>query len=795
MKKKILRKKETKKCNIPEKNKIGLTTEEVKKRIHEGKVNIIPKSPSRSIWQIIRANVFTLFNAINLVLAVIVIIAGSPKNSIFAGVIISNTIIGILQELKAKRTIEKLSILAKSKAIVIRDGQEKEIDIEDIVVDDVIFLKSGNQIPVDAKVIKDNSIEVDESLLTGEPDIIIKNEGDVLYSGSFVGGNSGYAVVTSVGADTYSSKLSKEAKKFKKIKSELQSSMNRILKVIIKIIIPTGMLLTFTQMYFSKKPWQEAVLGVVAGISGMIPEGLVLLISVTFVVSIVKLSKYNTLVQELPATEILARVDTLCLDKTGTITEGRLNLVEVRNFNDDLAQCEEAIKAIVTAFPVVNQTQQAILEKYGEEANSITITSKVPFSSATKWSAVTTDSGKSYYLGAPEILYSTKYDEIKEQVEEEALKGRRVLLLAEYDGEAGATVPEDIKKTALIILEDEIRPEAPETLKYFEENNVDIKIISGDNPVTVSATAKRAGVKNYDKYIDMTTVEHNSCRYMEIVDEYTIFGRVTPHQKRDLVKALKEQNHTVAMTGDGINDVLALKESDCGIAMASGSDSSKAVSQLVLLDSNFASLPKVVQEGRQAINNLELAANLYLTKTVYAVLLSVIFALILLPFPYTPIQMSLIGSLGIGIPSFFIALQANKDMVKEGFLRRILVKSLPNGIGISFGVVVASIIMHFNGYTDVKTTTICTLIIGILSMIILLKVSEPLTLMKICVVICAVGLFITAFLLGLSMKVFGFAVLNRGDIILAGVCIFASLVVIELTRGILIRYLSRKKKK
>lgn len=795
MKNRILRKREAKKSKVSPKNKIGLTTEEVKKRIHEGKVNVLPKSPSRSIGQIIRANVFTPYNAINLVLMAIVIIAGSPKNAIFGGVIISNTIIGILQELKAKKTIEKLSILAKSKVTVIRDGAEKEIDIEDIVVDDVIFLKSGNQIPVDAKVLKDNSIEVDESLLTGEPDIIVKNEGDALYSGSFIGGNSGYAVVTSVGAETYSSKLSKEAKKFKKIKSELQGAMDKILGVIIKVIIPVGALLTFTQMYFSKKPWQEAAIGVVAGICGMVPEGLVLLISVTFVVSIVKLSKYNTLVQELPATEVLARVDTLCLDKTGTITEGRLNLVEVRNFNNDLSECEKAIKAIVNAFPVVNQTQQAILDKYADNESSISVTSKIPFSSATKWSAVEADNGKSYYLGAPEILYINKYDEIKAEVEEEALKGRRVLLLAEFKGQVSTTVPDDIEKTALIILEDVIRPEAPETLKYFEEQNVDIKIISGDNPVTVSATAKRAGVKNYDKYIDMTTVENNSYRYMEIVDEYTIFGRVTPHQKRDLVKALKKQKHTVAMTGDGINDVLALKESDCGIAMASGSDSSKAVSQLVLLDSNFASLPKVVQEGRQAINNLELAANLYLSKTVYAILLSVMFALILLPFPYTPIQMSLIGSLAIGLPSFFIALQANKDMVKEGFLQRILVKSLPNGIGITFGVVIASVIMHFNGYNDGKVTTISTVIIGILSMIILLKVSEPLTLMKVCVVICAVGIFVASFFWRLSKKWIGLVSLNKGDLILSAVCIFASIVVIQLTRGILIKYIERKKKK
>lgn len=773
-------------------NNVGLSTEEVKKRISEGKVNIIPKSPSRTVGQIIRANVFTLFNAINLVLALIVIIAGSPKNAIFAGVIVTNTIIGIIQELQAKRTIEKLSILAKSKVTVIRDGVEKDIDIEDIVLDDVIFLKSGNQIPVDAKVLEGNSIEVDESLLTGESDMVIKNEGQQLFSGSYVGSSSGYAVVTAVGADTYSSRLSKEAKKFKKIRSELQSSMDKILKVIIKIIIPTGILLTFTQIYFSKKSWDKAALGVVAGISGMIPEGLVLLISVTFVVSIVKLSKYNTLIQELPATEVLARVDTLCLDKTGTITEGTLNLLEVRNFNDDKHMCEKFLSIVVNSFPVVNATQQAILDKYkcSVDAN---ITNKVSFSSLTKWCAVELDGEKTIYLGAPEIIYEEKYSEIKDEVASEALEGRRVLLLAEYDGKLEDKIPKGIKKMALVILEDVIRDEAPETLAYFEKQGVDIKIISGDNPITVSATAKRAGVKNYDKYIDLTTVENNGYKYQEIVNDYTIFGRVTPRQKRNLIRALKKQNHIVAMTGDGINDVLALKEADCGIAMASGSDSSKAVSQLVLLDSNFASLPKVVEEGRQAINNLELAANLYLTKTTYAIMLSIMFTFLLLPFPYTPIQMTIIGSLGIGIPSFFIALQPNKNLVEDGFLHRILIKSLPNGMGITFGVVISSIYMHFAKYSDERVQTICTLIIGIISMLVLFKISEPLTKMKIAVVIAMISLFIISFIWSFTMKIFGFVKLTSKDIILVAVTVIISLAVILFIRKWLKNYIEKRK--
>lgn len=482
---------------------VGLNEEEVNERIKAGKVNLIPKVPSRTIGQIIKANVFTLFNGINVVLAFLVVMAGSPKNAIFAGVIVTNAILGVIQELRAKKTIERLTILARSKAIVIRNGVEQEIDVEEIVLDDVIFLKPGSQIPVDAKVLPENKIEVNESLLTGESDSVIKDAGDKLLSGSFVGSGSGYAVATAVGVNTYSSKLSEEAKKFKKINSELQNSINKILKFMLKIIVPTGLLLTFTQMYFTDKPWQEAVIGVVAGISGMIPEGLVLLTSITFVVSIVRLSKFNTLIQELPATEVLARVDVLCLDKTGTITEGKLKVVDLKTFEIDKEETEIALSGVVHAFSVANPTQESILEKYKENPK-LKVQNKIPFSSSKKWSAVEFCDNGAWYFGAPEILYKEKYDEIKEAVEGEARKGRRVLLLAKSPRGLSEIVPADLEKAALIIIEDIIRQEAPETLRFFEEQGVDIKIISGDNPVTVAAVAKRAGVKNADKYVVAT---------------------------------------------------------------------------------------------------------------------------------------------------------------------------------------------------------------------------------------------------------------------------------------------------
>ncbi|GKX67050.1 cation-translocating P-type ATPase [Inconstantimicrobium mannanitabidum] len=780
--------------NSYEGEQLGLSEEEVKKRIKEGKVNQIPKVPSRTIGQIIWANVFTLFNGINVVLALLVILAGSPKNAIFAGVIISNAIIGVIQELRAKKTIEKLTILARSKATVIRDGVEREIDVEEIVLDDLIFLKSGCQIPVDAEVLPGSKIEVNEALLTGESDYLIRNPGEQLLSGSFVGSGSGYAVVTAVGANTYSSKLSEEAKRFKKINSELQNSINKILSFLIKIIVPTGLLLTFTQMYFINKPWQEAVIGVVAGISGMIPEGLVLLTSVTFVVSIVRLSKYNTLIQELPATEVLARVDVLCLDKTGTITEGKLKVIDVKNFDISKEEAEEALSAVVHSFSVVNPTQEAILERYNQKGN-FEVTNKISFSSSKKWSAVEFEDKGAWYLGAPEILYKEKYNEIKEQVFEEAERGRRVLLLAKSPRGLSEIVPADLEKAALIIIEDIIRPEAPDTLKFFDTQGVDIKIISGDNPVTVAAVAKRAGVKNADKYVVATDLPKDKEEFRKAVRENSIFGRVTPHQKKELVKALQADGHTVAMTGDGINDVLALKEADCGIAMASGSDATKAVAQLVLLDSNFASLPKVVQEGRRTINNLELAANLYLTKTVYAVILSIIFALILLPFPYEPIQLSLVGSLGIGIPSFFIALQPNEDLVQKGFLTRVLKMSLPNGIVIALSVILVSLLLNFSGVPDFKSKTICTLIIGILSMLILLRVSEPLTKLKVAVCAVMIGIFCSAFVIKICRRVFSFSHLNFYDIVIVGTCILAAVFCLAVLSRVVARFIDKREAK
>lgn len=715
---------------------IGLTEEQVNERILLGEVNKIPKAPSKTFLQILRSNFFTMFNALNLVLAAAVIIAGSPKNAIFAGVIIVNSLIGVIQEVKAKNIIEKLSVISEAHCNVVRDGVLRKIGIEDIVKDDIIYITSGDQILADGVLSEGNELEIDESMLTGEADPIHKKEDDNLLSGSFVVAGEGYMRVTKVGANTYSSKLADEARKFKITNSELQNSLNKILKVLLILIVPIGIILATTQLKFIKASWQDAVIGTVSGIIGMVPEGLVLLTSATFIVAIIKLSQYDTLVQELSATEVLARVDVLCVDKTGTITEGALKLIDVVNLSSYKdSEIDDVLASIAHNLPSKNPTQQAVLDKYKEDSN-FEIIEKVPFSSKRKWGGIVTKDKGTWIFGAPEIVMGNKYLEIKCKVEEEARKGRRVLVLAKskLNSLRGEKLKE-IEKAALVLIEDIIRKDAPETLKFFKDEGVNVKVISGDNPVTVSAVATRAGVHGAENYIDARELPEDMEGLKKEVEKYSVFGRVTPHQKKALVIALQENDHTVAMTGDGVNDVLALKEADCGIAMANGSDATKAVSQLVLMKSNFSALPKVVAEGRQQINNLERVAQLFLTKTTYSIILAVVFSILLLPFPIQPIQLSLIGSCAIGIPALFLAMLPNNERVKKGFLGRILTASIPNGVLIAIFVSATFVISNNYGTSLETSRTLAVLMLAGVSMVILFKVALPLTPFKIGLVI------------------------------------------------------------
>ena len=740
-----------------EKKLTGLNDEQVNIRIKEGKVNYVPKAPARTFGQILRANLFTSFNAINVVLAVIIILAGSPKNAIFVGVILVNTLIGVAQELRAKDILEKLSVISMAQAKVLRNGEINEIPIDNIVLDDVLYLETGMQVLADAEVIENNGLEVDESMLTGESDAIGKREGDALLSGSFIVAGECYARVNKVGKETYSSSLAEEAKQFKITNSELQSAINKIFKVLLWIIIPLTILLTVTQLRVPDATWQSAAIGTVSGIIGMIPEGLVLLTSATFIVSIIKLSKFDTLVQELCATEVLARVDVLCLDKTGTLTQGDLKLSEIKVIGDtDKLEVDRALAALVHNLPSKNPTQKAILDKYKEYDQNLKCIDKIPFSSKRKWGGLTFEGDLgSWILGAPEVILGKEYVFIKNIVEEEAKKGKRVLLLAKFHGEElSDSLLGKIESIALLLIEDIIREAAPDVLDYFNKQGVEVKIISGDSPVTVSEVARRAGVQSWNKYVDARELPEDDDEFKSLVKETTVFGRVTPHQKKKIVTALQEMDHTVAMTGDGVNDVLALKASDCGIAMANGSDATKAVAQLVLMKSDFSALPKVLEEGRKQINNLERVSELFLSKTIYSILLAFVCSVMFLPYPILPIQLSLVGSCAIGIPAFFLAMLPSTGGVKKGFLTRVITVSIPNGIilaGFTVGTFLISLAL---GVGMQQSRTLALLMFAGISMVILFRVAKPLTNFKAVLCLSMFGIMILAFITPIGRYIF-----------------------------------------
>lgn len=598
--------------NIPK----GLSSQEVKKRQEEGKVNYETSVPTKTIKKILYDNFFTLFNLINLILGVAIFMVGSYKNMLFLGIIILNTAISTIQEIHSKKIVDKLAIMASNKIKVIRDGKKQEISIYELVLDDIVELNTGNQIPTDS-IILEGKLQVNEAFLTGEPDTIYKKQGDTLLSGSFIVSGKGIAKITSIGEDNYTAKISSGAKYIKKINSQIMTSLNKIIKFLSIAIIPIGIALFYTQLQVDDITFQEAVVKSVAGIIGMIPEGLVLLTSTVLAVSVIRLSRQKVLVQELYCIETLARVDTLCLDKTGTLTEGIMEVKEIVPIHQTKKEMIHVLANIAKSSPDENATMEAIrshVNKIEEEWKPI---KKIAFSSQTKWSAICFEGKGTYLLGAPEIIVKKDFKTYQKDIEKYA-KDYRVLVVAYTKEEIKENqLPEAIEVIGYVCILDKIRKEAKSTLKYFEKQGVDLKIISGDNPLTVSKIGKQVDLKNYDRYIDMSTIEEEE-EIEKVATKYTIFGRVSPLQKEQLVKAMQKQNKTVAMTGDGVNDVLALKTADCSIAMANGSDASKAVSQLILLDSNFASMPKVVLEGRRTINNIQRSATLFLVKTIYS---------------------------------------------------------------------------------------------------------------------------------------------------------------------------------
>ncbi len=694
---------------------LGLNKEQVQKRIDEKKVNYDTTVPTKSYRQIVCDNIFTLFNIVNLILGILVMTTGSFKNLTFLGVAICNTIISMFQEMRSKRAIDKLAIISSTKVNVVRDGMDHFISVNKIVLDDIIKYKLGSQVVVDC-VILDGAVEVDESFITGESDSIYRQKGDKLLSGSFIVSGNCTVRVTSVGDDNYTNKISKEAKYLKRAKSEIMYTLNKFIKFISIVIIPLGILLFLKQLHVEGATVDSAIISTVAALIGTIPEGLILLTSTVLAISALRLARKNILVQELYCIENLARVDTICLDKTGTLTSGKLKVVKVIPLIDyDVKHIMGNISKYMTDG---NSTSNA-LNEYFKPLDDMKLVNKVAFSSREK-KAIYEFSNSTYVIGAPEFInYQGYIPELSSYVED-----YRVLLLASNKEHiVDNHVSSPFNPVALILLEDHIRPGATKTLKYLKDEDVDIKIISGDNPKTVASIASKVGLDNI-RVFDMQKVDETT-DLLKVVEEYNIFGRVTPSGKKDLVIALKANGHKVAMTGDGVNDVLSLKEADCSITVASGSDAARNISQIVLLDSDFKEVPAIVKEGRRTINNLERSASLFLTKTTYALILAIIFVFLNSDYPFIPIQLTLLGVLTIGIPSFVLALEPNHNRVKGRFIINIIRKSLPAALTIVVNIVGIMIISSIMGFKGDYVSTMAVLLVAFTGFVLLFKVCYP----------------------------------------------------------------------
>ena len=702
----------------------GLTQAEVEARIADGQVNAIQDSSNRSVKDIVMGNTLTFFNFINIVLLALVLSVRSYKNMLFIFIIIANTLIGIFQEIKAKITLDKLKILTVSHVDVIRDGVKKSVTVSELVKDDVILLKSGGQIPADG-VILDGEVDVNESLLTGESDSIHKTCGSKVLSGSFVTSGKAMCLLTEVGHDCYMEKLSSEAKQFKRYKTELQRNLDTILKFISIIIVPLGIILFAKQYWISGSTYEQAALDTVAAVLGMIPEGLVLLTSVALALGAVRLARRSTLVRELFCIETLARVDTLCLDKTGTITEGHLCVQGEASVKEDV-DLEQLMGRMVSALGDENETFQALRQHY--KRNQSTNTKLVlPFSSERKFSGVVFEGEGTYLMGAYQFIFPQADQAVLEKIAEYASQGLRVLTVAHSPNEmTDYTLAEDFEIVGFVFMTDVVRKNAPDILGYFEEQGVDLKVISGDDPVTVAAIAARAGLKDADKYIDATTI-HTDEEMEDAILKYSVFGRVTPKQKQQMVRLLKQNGRTVAMTGDGVNDVLALKDADVSIAMASGSEAAKNTANLVLLNSDFASLPHIVNEGRRVINNIKAAASMFLIKTGFSVLTALLTIIVGQNYPFQPIQLSVINGCAVAIPTMLLQLEPSFQKVNKHFFREVLRMSMPAAITITAMITIINNIGHSIGTPREMLSTVCVLATGWVYLITLRQVYSPMT--------------------------------------------------------------------
>lgn len=767
-------------------NITGLTDEEVRQRVEEGLTNRADISTDKTTKEIVISNVFTYFNLIFLVITILLIMVGSFRNLTFLPIIIGNTVIGIVQEIRAKKTLEKMSLLNAPRADVIRNGSVKQISTEELVKDDVILLTAGKQICADAVVISGN-IQVNESLLTGEADEVEKTEGSTLMSGSFVVSGECYARLEKVGNESYISKLSLEAKSMGgKEQSEMIRSINLIVKWVGIVIIPIGLILFWQSHFVNGESITKSVTSTVAAIIGMIPEGLYLLTTVALALSTMKLARKKVLLHDMKSIETLARVDVLCVDKTGTITEPDMKLKEIflcENSGADGTQTAltlDELKSLILDYAnasVDNNATMLALKAYAADtltnntsALHRTAVSQQAFSSSLKYGSVTFSDG-TYLLGAPEFIMHEDFARIEEEIIPYADKGDRVLLFARYDGENVENgINGSVTPLGFVALANPIRANAVKTFEYFKSQGVAIKVISGDNPRTVSRIAIQAGIESAESFVDAATLDTED-KIADAVNKYTVFGRVTPKQKKQLVKALQAKGHTVAMTGDGVNDILAMKDADCSVAMASGSEAAAQAAQVVLLDSDFAHMPDVVYEGRRVVNNIQRSASLFLVKNIFSLLLSLFSVILMVTYPLEPAQVSLISMFTIGVPGFLLALEQNKDRIKGHFITNVMLKALPGGLTDVIAVGALVVCGEVFCISDASIGTIATLVLSVVGFMILFKISEPLNGMKYAVIIGNIaGLVFSGFFLKklfaltdlsniciLLMIVFGFA--------------------------------------
>lgn len=716
----------------------GLSPQETKLRQSNGLSNIMPPSNTKSEGQIVKENVLTFFNLIFLVLALCLCLVGSFKNLMFLLVAVANTVVGSFQEIRAKRAVDKLTLVAAGTAKAIRSGQRVSVRTDQLVRDDIVEFAAGDQICADA-VVRDGQLQVNESLLTGEADAILKNPGDTLKSGSFVISGRARVQLTHVGSESYAAKLAAEARRnVRSTKSEMMLSLTKLITVVGIALIPLGIILFLRHFLsvFQGLPLRDSVESTVSALIGMIPEGLYLLTSVAIAASCLKLSRKRVLVQDMNCIETLAHVDVLCVDKTGTITEPTMEVTDVYPLNSERFSYDD-IEKILAAFyhgeEPDNETARAMGQQFAGETTWRAV-KRMAFSSSTKWSGADFGENGRYVVGAPEFIMGDRYDSIRGEAEPWSERGCRVLLLAAYDTafDDGPLQSAHVAPIALVFLSNLLRPDAQETFRYFASQGVSVRVISGDNPITVAQVAARAGIENADRYVDATTLSTEQ-DFEEAVKYYTVFGRVTPEQKRYLVRAFQKQGHTVAMTGDGVNDVLALKDANCGIAMASGSQAASQVAQIVLLNSQFSAMPAIVAEGRRVINNIQRAASLFLVKNIFSFALTLLLLFIDMPYPLLPIQLSLISTFTIGIPSFFLALEPNYARVEGKFMRNVIRRAMPGGLTNLTIVLLAGFFTSTFGLSNEQLNTICVWVMSAVGLVTLYHVSVPFTRLRLAV--------------------------------------------------------------